>query len=233
MYELSELNSSELDRDTLLFKLPRKERLSDATLSPLQIKAIYSLYNPSKPLTIIHHTEDHVFASTPDLVATQGVSIMSADLFLKIFNLQGFYVGVGESSASAKRNAALINREEGRELRKGQVLFLRPNYDVTSENLVTMGSIEITPAHKSLLFGRSYDNIRVKLYTIINAGFAVFPDFAVEFRDGIINIVNTNRNIYLYPGALVYLIGEAARLVTGSMNEEMRRIVMRIGGIST
>ncbi|WP_010301684.1 hypothetical protein [Candidatus Odyssella thessalonicensis] len=219
VYELLSLNPLTVDLNTLLFKIPKKEKFSNKMLSAAQVQGLYDLQklDVSQKLTIVQDDADSIFAYTPTLSYIQdGLFITSGNFSLQIYNIKDFQKGCDKSSKIIARESAKKDFIDTVTLPEGANFFLNldmPSYHKGLEKAPLMGWVEIKPG-KAGYFWDSYNNIGVRLRDIINnEGVTLFSDFAVKFKDNVIEFIDINRNVLTNPGTAIFLTQHASQRV--------------------
>ena len=233
VYNFLELNPEFVDLNTLLFQIPRKESISNQYLTAAQIQALYSLHyssSPHKALAIVKETPEFVFGYTAELFYVKGLYLFSEDFPLKIFNIKDFKQGRGNSHQEALQTAQ-PKKEDSIEINKNaqKILFLQPSYEANSDVLPLMGEIEITPGNLWLGgLSVSYSNLRVRLKDIIyNKGITLYSNFAINFKDNIINFIDINKNFLTNPGTTLFVTQYVSQEVIKSLGKEAFKSVDR------
>jgi len=232
VYEFLSLNFLNVDPNTLLFKIPKKEKISNRMLSTAQVLGLYDLQNPdddSKRLTVVWDDTDFVLAHTPTLSYVSGLYITSADFPLKIHNIKGFWTCVGnyaESSESLKEKRK-FNAEDSIELNRGQILFLRPGYKESREKCLSVGKVEIIPGVAGWI-SNSFDKTRVKIKEIINKPYSPYPVFSVEIQGDTIHFHNISGNLF-QPAPLLYTTFRLGQLSITHAGDQLWRAADRLG----
>jgi flagellar hook-basal body complex protein FliE len=241
IYEFLGLNPLKVDHDTLLFKIPKKEKITDKSLTFQQIQGLYDLQttDDTKKITIVHDdsSNDFLLAYTLGLSYINGLTIMSEDFPLQVFNVKGFFTGIGKSAELAKQQEK-VSDVDTIDIKVGEILSLRPDFRLGIRSpLLMMGGIEITPGAQNLgayvgYYSPSFNRLRVKVKHVIhNKGVTPYPNFAVDFKGDTLYFVNINRNVLTNPGTSLYFAHGLAQNSISHVSEETQRAIERFGEI--
>ncbi len=227
VYDFLNLDQKDIDKKTWLFKIPKKEKISNKTLSVSQIQALYALKygdDSSKQFAVAHEDENFIYAYTDSLYyCTQGLSIQSVESQLKISDIKHFYKIIKDSSGRIeeinKINDGLV------ELERGKILTLIPDYSNKSHILPSFGDITITPGK-----GGKYDKrVAFKLERLLESKNLFRPDYFVEFDGDVIQIIDADSGFFTTTsGKVAFLVNKMSEAAIVGFGGQAYKVVDRL-----